>query len=399
MRLWAVLILAGCTPIERTFHCANSGQCENGATAGSCEATGWCSFPDAMCASGRRYASLVGDGLAGQCVGSVAPAGCVQALALGDGHGCALRTDGTAACWGKNDHGQLGTGATGDAAAATAVLDDHGAPLGHLTAIAAGAAHTCARRDDGAILCWGDDSSGQLGRGGAAAVNAVPMPAAISSVAAIAAGAHHTCVALTTGAVWCWGANDSGQLDGGSGGASMPVEVTRAGQALDAVAVTAGATHSCAVGRDHALVCWGSDGDGELGDATTAATGGPVQAMALGMHVIAAAAGVRFGCALGDDARVSCFGLDDRGQAGGTAATVAVPTALALDLVDAIAAGGAQACARRSGSALWCWGNGAPPAHVADGVGVFAVGASDACRAQGGGIACDAFGDPRLACP
>src|SRR5207302_10211222 len=133
-------------------------------------------------------------GLANQCVsGQPPPAGCIQALALGDAHGCALRTDGTAACWGKNDHGQLGNGTTGDAAAATAVLDDHGAPLVGLSAIVAGAAHTCALAGNGTSLCWGDDSAGQLGRGGSAAINPVPMPAALSAIAAIGAGARHTC--------------------------------------------------------------------------------------------------------------------------------------------------------------------------------------------------------------
>jgi alpha-tubulin suppressor-like RCC1 family protein len=406
MRALALLLsIAACTPIERTFRCHAASQC----SSGTCETTGWCSFPDASCSdTGRRYAKLVGDGLANQCVagadldggvdGGVQPTGCVSALALGDAHGCALRADGTAVCWGKNDHGQLGNGSTADAAAATEVLDGNGAPLGGLSALVAGAAHTCALQN-GALLCWGDDSSGQLGRGGSAMVNGVPMASAISGVSAAAAGAHHTCVVLTNGSVWCWGANDAGQL-GAMPSASMPtpVEVVRAGQALDATALAAGDTHSCAVERDHTLVCWGSDSDGELGDGAMAGFHAPVEAMALGAHVTAAAAGAHFGCALGDDLRVSCFGLDAEQQSGGTTPTVAVPTALALDAIGAISAGGAQACALGAGGTLDCWGNGAAPHPIASGVGPFAVGANDVCSARAGGITCAAFGDPHLSC-
>ena len=57
MRALAVLLLVGgCTPIERAFHCSSSAQCVSAGTAGSCEGDGWCSFPDASCdPTGRRY--------------------------------------------------------------------------------------------------------------------------------------------------------------------------------------------------------------------------------------------------------------------------------------------------------------------------------------------------------
>ena len=99
------------------------------------------------------------------CTGGVC-VGCVAGLAVGDGFGCALLGDGGGvACWGKNDHGQLGNGGSSDAAAAVPVVDDHGVRIGGITAIAAGAAHACALKADQTVLCWGDDSAGSSDAG------------------------------------------------------------------------------------------------------------------------------------------------------------------------------------------------------------------------------------------
>ena len=59
-------LLAGCGPAA--FGCSDDDQCqsEDGA-AGTCELTGFCSFPDPACPSGRRYGDLAGGGYAGQC--------------------------------------------------------------------------------------------------------------------------------------------------------------------------------------------------------------------------------------------------------------------------------------------------------------------------------------------
>lgn len=53
---------SGC--VASVYACEDDGQCPNG----FCEASGYCSFSDAECTSGRRYGSFAGDGLSGTCV-------------------------------------------------------------------------------------------------------------------------------------------------------------------------------------------------------------------------------------------------------------------------------------------------------------------------------------------
>lgn len=59
-----LLVFVGCKN-PATFSCQDDAGC---GADGSCESTGFCSFPDAECASGRRYGELAGTGLTGQCV-------------------------------------------------------------------------------------------------------------------------------------------------------------------------------------------------------------------------------------------------------------------------------------------------------------------------------------------
>ncbi len=78
-------------------------------------------------------------------------------LAVGYDHACAVRTDGTVACWGRNGWGQLGAGDLGtydDAVAVTGLTD--------VVEVAAGRESTCARRSSGEVRCWGTHD-GQLG--------------------------------------------------------------------------------------------------------------------------------------------------------------------------------------------------------------------------------------------
>lgn len=61
------VVLAGCAKVE-AFVCEGDQQCVDGANAGACEKSGFCSFPDAGCPGGKRYGEYAGDQLAGTCV-------------------------------------------------------------------------------------------------------------------------------------------------------------------------------------------------------------------------------------------------------------------------------------------------------------------------------------------
>lgn len=84
-----VLALVGAAPGcgARTFSCTDDAGCGGD---GRCESDGWCSFPDAACATGRRYAEFSGDGVAGTCVDALP-----QASSTGSPSGGEVDTSGT----------------------------------------------------------------------------------------------------------------------------------------------------------------------------------------------------------------------------------------------------------------------------------------------------------------
>lgn len=67
------LVCGGCR-VSGTFTCETSDQCRSAKGAGVCDvATSYCTFADADCASGTRFADNAGDGLAGRCTGEDLP--------------------------------------------------------------------------------------------------------------------------------------------------------------------------------------------------------------------------------------------------------------------------------------------------------------------------------------
>lgn len=65
--------LSGCT--QSTFQCAEDSACVVEGIAGSCEANGFCSFPDEECSSGRRFGQEAPAEFAGICVSSQGSSG------------------------------------------------------------------------------------------------------------------------------------------------------------------------------------------------------------------------------------------------------------------------------------------------------------------------------------
>ena len=146
-----------------------------------------------------------------------------QSFVMGWDHGCAALVDGRAVCMGR-DEGKSGDGPPDDVEHATpvVVLD-----VADAVEVAAGAWHACARLRDGHVSCWGSNSSGELGDGGAGGSGRTATSAVgITTAVQIEAGWSHSCALLADGSVQCWGSNGTGQLGTGDfGSRSTPTPV------------------------------------------------------------------------------------------------------------------------------------------------------------------------------
>ncbi len=280
------------------------------------------------------------------------PLGFVTDVVTGALFSCALRSTGRVYCWGDNTVGQLGTGTSGDSARALLVPGPDRA-----IAITAGTSHACMLTVDGLVRCWGENGAGQLGDG--TTVDR-PTPVAvttISDVVSLSAGELHTCAVRTYGHVNCWGSDTWGQR-----GFDVPAEpfgvMPIVTGITDAIEVSSGGYHSCALLSSGEVRCWGYNGYGALGDATTTVRTTPVR-MQLSYPATELAAGRYHTCVIVAPGHVRCTGRNNHGQLGDGTTTNRL-TALAVagggTMVD-IAAGGRQSCGIRADGTAACWGD------------------------------------------
>lgn len=235
------------------------------------------------------------------------------ALSAGAFHTCALTSTGEVMCWGENTSSQLGSNASGSYSATPVAVGS----LAGVTAIDGGGLFTCALTAGGAVSCWGGNSAGQLGNG-STSTSSLPAPVAglSSGVTAISAGTNHTCALTSSGGVQCWGLNNHGQLgDGSTSNRATPVAVT--GLDSGVLAVSAGSFHTCAVLAAGDVKCWGLNQSGQLGNGLVFyQSPTPVDVLDLGAAMASISAGYAHTCGVTSSGAGKCWGLGYRGQLG-----------------------------------------------------------------------------------
>ena len=182
------------------------------------------------------------------------------------------------------------------------------------SSVSAGRYHTCALLSNGTIQCWGRSTRGQLGTGNTTELKAPGKSViGISTAVVVSSGREHTCAVLLNGEVFCWGSGGDGRL--GNDSTDHQSSPVKASGISTAVAIGTGDKHSCAVLSGGSMQCWGDDGDGRLGNGSGGGSETPtsVSGISTGRAVTA---GNKHSCVVSDNGRVRCWGDDQFGQLG-----------------------------------------------------------------------------------
>lgn len=206
-------------------------------------------------------------------------------VSSGYGHTCALKEEGSIVCWGNNESGQAIP------------------PAGTFTQVSSGYDHTCALKIDGSLACWGNNYYGQ----------AVPPTGNFMQVSS---SEDHTCALKIDGTLACWG---------GTYG-------TEASQSGSFTQVSGGRGYTCALKTDDSLACWGYNGDGQA----TPPAGSFTQISSSNYHA----------CAVKTDGSLACWGENNHGEA--------MP--YTAGSFTQVSVGVYHTCALKTDSSLICWG-------------------------------------------
>lgn len=172
----------------------------------------------ALSETGRILCSGSGDLVLAAQIVSDAPEGeGWSAVAVGEGHACAIASDGTVSCWGVYGEGMA-------------------IPSGPYVALDSAADLVCALSDVGSISCWASTDSSEY----------VPAPSG-SGFFSLATTESAVCALDEEGAISCWGAYGTEQIltdiPAGSGYRQ----------------ISSGSVAACALAADGEVSCWGQD--------------------------------------------------------------------------------------------------------------------------------------------
>ena len=297
----------------------------------------------------------------------------VTAISAGDNHTLALKSDGTVWAWGQNDHGQLGSSTLNGTASYSSVPIQVTIPTNNpIVAIAAGTEFSLAIDSTGVLWAWGSDDSAQLGGDDALLQKPLNLsdqftPVSITALyadlnplpkfTAIAAGESHALAVDSTGLVWSWGSNSNGQLGNATTNGTCPVQVP----GLSGVkSVAAGDFNSFAIMSNGTVAAWGSNAAGQLGIGSTADSPVPVTISTL-TGVTAISAGRSQTLALKSDGTIWAWGANTVGELGngssGVTAGSTSPLANGVTGATSCSAGFFFSLALKSNGTAWAWGD------------------------------------------
>ncbi len=178
---------------------------------------------------------------------------------------------------------------------------------------------------------------------------------AVVSFVSISTGYFHSCGLTTDGSVYCWGSNGYGELGNATTQASAtPVLVSGD---LSFAYLSTGMNHACGVSIQGAVYCWGRGDGGRLGNGETVSSNVPVT-VAGGLIFASVSAGWDHTCGVGIGGAVYCWGGNAVGQLGnGTTQASAIPVQVAGGYTFAsVSAGDRHSCGVTPTGLAYCWG-------------------------------------------
>jgi alpha-tubulin suppressor-like RCC1 family protein len=274
-------------------------------------------------------------------------------------HSCALKNDGRTFCWGENSSGQLGRAM----ASPTELPDSAKLPL-RFAELRATPAGTCGRTISDEVYCWGIVVNRSL------TPERIGFPEPIKQ---LTAGARHICALAFTGKVYCYGY--------GLAAAAPPNTIAEPTSEIPSpvafVSVVAGSWHTCALDVSGEAYCWGEDDHGQLGDSLPEQTPNagritPAR-VAGGHHFISLFSGPigTHTCGLSDSGANYCWGSYVESNTAATTAscrtlppesggvTRCSPVPVRVSIADAltfITTMGNSGCGLTAVGKLYCWG-------------------------------------------
>ena len=279
-------------------------------------------------------------------------------IVTGPDHTCARKTDGSLWCWGENSNGELGDGTTNDSLVPVEVTgNDTWKSISDSDVLYR--QYSCGIKSDDTAWCWGENSgNGQLGDG---TTNDSLIPVEVAGGGTwkvISPGYLQGCGIKSDGTAWCWGQNDGNLGDGTWNSSKTPVEV--AGGATWKT-ITAGNQYTCGIKSDDTAWCWGYNNYGEIGDGSPTGTKRLSPVTVSGSATWKAiSAGEDHSCGIKSDGTAWCWGQNYAGELGdGTSNDSLVPVPVSGGHTwKTISAGYYYTCGVKSDDTAWCWGGG-----------------------------------------
>jgi alpha-tubulin suppressor-like RCC1 family protein len=190
----------------------------------------------------------------------------------------ALKGDGTVWGWGYNHYYQIGDGTNQDRYLPTQSTDVSGNGLTDIKAIAVGAEHCLALKNDGTVYAWGSNDYSQLGTGPNPQNTRALLINSLSDVKEISAGTAVSIFLKKDGTLWGCGFVDF-LGNGNCPSSNTPIHI--GGGALNARTLSTGSLHCLFIAnsslvQDGIVWAWGWNFHGMLGDGATVNRAFPV---------------------------------------------------------------------------------------------------------------------------